>query len=313
MNVFGAILAILNVVMILGPVAGVAVIYRDNLQQTVITPQIQDLITASGGNAVNGGSMDLFSGQGFALPQFVSATADVAARSVTLVVNFTNPFNYDLIVNSISADVVCVEHNFNLGYAVLVEPTNLPANQTADFNIACTWTQAAEDHFLTEHTGASSVAAEIVGLTANVNGITIQSDQAYPIGDLPISANIAPPTFVSATPDLAGRSVSIVFDFTNPFNTTLNLDSVSADIVCSQHGFTLGHASLANPVVIPPDATSRFTIICHWTADAEIHFAAQHAGATSIDVDVTGLTVSENGVTVVAPSSYHVPGVPLTG
>jgi hypothetical protein len=313
MNVFGAILAILNVVMILGPVAGVAVIYRDNLQQTVITPQIQDLITASGGNALSGGSMNLFSGQGFALPQFVSATADVAARSVTLVVNFTNPFNYDLVVNSISADVVCVEHNFNLGHGVLIEPTNLPANQTTDFTMVCTWTQAAENHFLTEHTSASSVAAEILGLTANVNGITIQSDQAYPIGDLPISTNIAPPNFVSAAPDLVGRSVSIVFDFTNPFNTTLNLDSVSADIVCSQHGFTLGHASLASPVVIPPDATSRFTIVCQWTADAETHFAAQHTGATSIDVDVTGLTVSENGVTVVAPSTYHVPGVPLTG
>jgi hypothetical protein len=310
MNILGALLAILNIVTILGPVAGVAVMYQNNLQATVIPPQIQDLI--NGGNGNLGSDESLFSGASFQLPQFVSATADTIARSVTINLNFTNPLNYDLNLNSITADIVCQEHNFTLGHANLVQPTILRANITSNLEIVCQWTLESENHFLTDHAGALGVDVNIVGLTIDVNGITIQSSEPYSIPNLPISDQIAQPQYISAVPDLATHSATITFNFTNPFAYDLNINSVSADIVCSAHNFLLGHASLANPVTIPASSTTNFQIICSWTQAAEDHFTTDHPNATSIDVDVTGLTVNANNITIQAPTSYHVPNVPLS-
>jgi hypothetical protein len=311
MNILGALLAILNIVTILGPIAGVAILYQSNLQEMVIPPQIQEIIDGGNGNLDDSGA-GLFSGATFQLPQFVSATADTAARSVTIFLNFTNPFNYDLNLNSITADIICQEHNFTLGHAALLQPTVLNANITSDLAIVCQWTLDSENHFLTAHSGASGVDVNVIGLTINVNDITIRSNEPYFIPNLPISDQIAPPQYISAVPDLATRSVSITFSFTNPFAYDLNINSISAEIVCSTHNFQLGHASLVNPVTIPASSTSNFQILCAWTEAAEGHFSKEHPNATSIDVDVVGLTINVNDITIQAPSPYHVPSVPLS-
>jgi hypothetical protein len=311
MNILGAVLAILNIVTILGPIAGVAIVYQSNLQEMVIPPQIQDIIDGGNGDLDDSGA-GLFSGETFQLPQFVSATADTAARSVTIFLNFTNPFNYDLNLNSITADIVCQEHNFTLGHAGLLQPTVIKANITSDLTIVCQWTLESENHFITAHSGASGVDVNVIGLTIDVNGITIRSNEPYFIPNLPISDQINPPEYVSALPDLESRSVKITFSFTNPFAYDLNIKSVSADIVCSAHNFHLGQASIDNTVTIPASASSDFQILCAWTEAAEGHFSKEHPNATSIDVDVVGLTINVNDITIQAPSSYHVPSVPLS-
>jgi hypothetical protein len=182
MNVLGALLALLNVVTIVGPVAGVALVYQNNLQEMVITPQIQDILNGGTGNG-NGG---LSSAQEITMPQFVSETTDLADRSITIVLNFTNPFNYDLMVNSVSADIVASQDNFTLGRASLDHPTNLPANQTSNIVILCQWTLDDENHFSTSYPGASTIDVDVVGITVNVNDITIQAPTSYHIPNVPI-------------------------------------------------------------------------------------------------------------------------------
>jgi hypothetical protein len=311
MNIFGALLAILNVVTILGPVAGVAVVYQNHLQDMVIPPQVQSLISGNSGAPGSGGSGSLFSSPNIGLPQFVSAVADLSARSVNMVFNFTNPFNYDLMVYSVSANIVASQDSFTLGQASLVSPTDLPANQTADLSILCQWTQEAENHFQTAYSGASAIDVDVVGLTANVNGITIQSTQPYHIPNVPIGAQIAPPQFVSATPDLSARTVALLFNFTNPFSYDLMVNSVSADIVDSLDNFTLAQASLVNPVSVPAGSSANLSILCQWTSAAQDHFQTVHPNVTTIDVDVVGLLVNVNNITVQGASSYHVPNVPI--
>ena len=92
----------------------------------------------------------------------------------------------------------------------------------------------------------------------------------------------------------------------------MKINSVSANIVCATHGSQLGQASLAEPVTIPGSGSSNFNIVFAWTQDAETHFATEHKDAKTIDVDVVGLTVNVNDITVIAPSSYHVPDVPVS-
>jgi hypothetical protein len=175
MRVLGVFFVLLNIITLVGPVLGVVLAYQDNLKGIVIPLQVESMMSGS-----------LFTGGKIALPRFVSATPDLAGETVTLVFEFTNPFTYDLMVKSISADVECSLHGFTLGHASLIEPTNIPAGATVELSMYCDWTQKAIDHFHAEHTGATRVAAKVVNIIIEVSGITIQSDQAYPI-DVPTS------------------------------------------------------------------------------------------------------------------------------
>jgi hypothetical protein len=308
LNALGAVLAILNILTILGPIAGVAIVYQSNLKETIIPPQLQEIM--NGGNG-GGGGIDSLGGISFDQPQFVSAVANGAARSVTIILNFTNPFNYDLDLNSVSADIVCQEHNFVLGHANLIQSTTLKANQTSDLAIVCQWSIDAENHFLNGHTAEPSIDVNIVGLTIGVNDITIQLKEPYAIPDLPISANIPPPKYVSSITDLAGRSVTLTFSFANPFPYDLNIDAVSANAECLTHGYPLGQASLVSEVTIPALGSSNFQILFSWSQSAEDHMSIEHPGATSLDVNLDGLTVNVNGMQIHVPGSYQIPSVPL--
>jgi hypothetical protein len=275
----------------------VVLAYQDNLKGMVITPQVENMM--SGGSFFTGGKIEL--------PQFVSATPDLAGRTVTLVFEFTNPFNYDLMVKSISADVECSLHGFTLGHASLVEPTNIPAGATVELTIRC------ENHFSTEHAGATNIDARVVGLAINVNDITIESDEEYSIPSIPVpkAGSMVLPQFVSATPDVSGRTVTIVLNYTNPFDYDLMIDSISADIECSLHGFTLGHASLVEPTNIPAGATSAVIIQCDWTQEAVDHFHAEHAGATRLAAKVVNVTIEVNGIAVQSDQAYPI-DVPIS-
>jgi hypothetical protein len=311
MNALGALLIILNVATILGPIAGVAVVYQSNLNEMVIPPQIQEIING-GESSSNTSKFSLFTDTAVELPQFVSASADTTARSVSILLSFTNPFGFTLHLNSVDADIVCVEHNFELGHASLQQPISLTAEQTSEMTIVCQWTLEAENHFLSDHPGESGIDVNVVNLAINVNGISIKSTEPYFIPNLPISTQIEPPKYINSQTDLTARSVDITFSYTNPFSYDLQLSSVSADITCSDHNFQIGYAVLAKPLTITAYGTSNFIITCTWTQEAENHFAAEHSGAASIDVDINALTIVVNDITIKAPESYHLSNVQIS-
>lgn len=310
MNLFGVLLVILNVTTVLGPIAGVALVYQNNLEEMVIPPHIQDIITSGTGNSdINAAA--LFNGEALQLPQFVSTSIDSAARSVTIVLSFENPLEVDLNMKSFSAEVVCSDHSFTVGQASLTNPTTLKAKQTSKMNVVCQWTLEAENHFAASHAGSSGVDLDVIGIKIDVNGITIQSNEKYHIPNLPVAMQINPPTYVSSQTDLASRTVRITFSFTNPFNYALEINSVSANIQCGADGFLLGQAILAQPVTIPASLSSNFNILFRWTQEAENHFVMNHQDAKSLDIEVVGLTVNVNDITVKAPISYNIPSVQL--
>jgi hypothetical protein len=299
MRVLSVFFILLNVITLVGPVLGVVLAYQDNLKGMVIPPQVENMMSGS-----------LFTGGKFELPRFVSATPDLAGRTVTLVFEFTNPFNYDLMVKSISADVECSMHGFTLGHASLIEPTNISAGATVELTIRCDWTEEAENHFNAEHPGATNIDAKVVELAINVNDITIESDEKYSVC-VPKAGSSVLPQFVSATPDVSGRTVTIILSYTNPFDYALMIDSISADIECSLHGFTLGHASLVQPTNIAAGATAEVVVRCDWTQAAVDHFHAEHAGATRLAAEVVGVTIEVNGITVQSDETYPI-DVPIS-
>jgi hypothetical protein len=298
MQVLKLFLIMLNVVMLVGPVLGVILVYQNNLEGMVITPQIENVMSGGG-----------FMGK-IKLPQFVSATPDLGGRSVTLVFKFTNPFNYDLMVKSISADIECSEHGFPLGNASLAQPTDIPAGATVELSILASWTKEAEEHFNVEHSGATNIDAKVVNLKINVNDISIESDEAYPIS-VPTGGPMELPQFVSATPDIEGHTVTIVLNYANPFDYDLEINSISADVKCSLHDFTLGHATLVEAVNIPAGAYSQVTIRCDWTDAAVDHFHTEHPSASHIAAQVVNIAIDVNGITVQSDQAYPI-DVPIS-
>jgi hypothetical protein len=167
MQILGLILVLINVGAIAAPVTAVAVIYSSNPVEMVIPPQVEQIVSST-----------LNTGESVEPPQYVSSTFDPSTRTITASFSFTNPFNLDLRIKSVSADVKCAAHDFTLGNASLSNPVQLDAGATAIINIIFTWTQEAEDHFNTMHSGETSVDIKMVNLGIDVSGITVQAPES---------------------------------------------------------------------------------------------------------------------------------------
>ena len=210
MQTLGIILVLISVGTMVGPIAAVAAMYSNNLEGLVITPQIKDIMNGnstlipidSGSNNNNNNnnnynndqnnytdnnSENSNNGNEFMSPVLVSSQIDSAARTVTVVVNVTNPLGYDLTVNSFNSTIVCSQDNYQIGTIRLANPIMIPAAQTAQVTITGYWTQDAENHVLTIHSGATSIAVNLVDTTIDVNGIVIESPAPISAGSIPIS------------------------------------------------------------------------------------------------------------------------------
>ncbi|MGZ4928953.1 MAG: hypothetical protein ACXV76_11895 [Halobacteriota archaeon] len=193
MQILGLILILINVGAIVGPIAGVVVIYSNSLQEIVIPPEVQNIVgntintltLTSPNNPSNAPNQGDSSNVNLQMPQYVSASFDPVARTVTAVFNFTNPFNVSLAINALSADVQCHAHSFVLGHAELSNPVTIPAMETQDITIVFTYTDAAQQHFLIEHAGQSTVNVDLKNITINVSGITVETPEVYNV-DIPI-------------------------------------------------------------------------------------------------------------------------------
>ena len=192
MQTIGIILLLISIGTIVGPVGAVVVMYRDNLAEIVVPPQISDIMNGNtsilgGGNGNGDGSALLGSDQQILAPVYVSAQIDKVSRTFTVTVNFTNTLNYELRLNSLSAGVECSQHNYYLGTIGLNGAIAMPAGQTSQITVSGSWTQDAENHAVSEHASASSINVNLVNLTIDVNGIVIQETEPISVGDVPIT------------------------------------------------------------------------------------------------------------------------------
>jgi hypothetical protein len=163
LHILGLILILVNIGSIAGPVAAVAVVHMNNPIEMIVPPEVEQLVTSAIGTS-----------RPVELPQYVSSTYNVSTRTISATFSFTNTLNLDLRIKSVSADVVCIAHDFALGHARLSNPVQLDKDATAMITVIFTWTQEAEDHFQAMHSGATSLNIEMVNLGIDVSGITVQ-------------------------------------------------------------------------------------------------------------------------------------------
>ena len=116
-------------------------------------------------------------------------------------------------------------------------------------------------------------------------------------GDGTNGAGLEPPTMVGEPEyNEATRTYSATFQFKNSFPVDLTIKSLSGNIVCYEHGFTLGNASLSKPVSIDAGETGTLTVLGTWTEEAISHFHTAHAGEDTVDVVLVDMAVDISGI-----------------
>jgi hypothetical protein len=110
-------------------------------------------------------------------------------------------------------------------------------------------------------------------------------------------SGLEPPTMVGEPEyDPATRTYSATFQFKNSFPVDLTIKSLSGNIECYEHGFTLGNASLSKPVSIAAGETGTLTVLGTWTEEAISHFKTAHAGEEFVDVVLVDFAVDISGI-----------------
>jgi hypothetical protein len=169
---------------------------------------------------------------------------------------------------------------------------------------------------------ASSVGLPDLGLANGslVNGSSVHVDMsnASSVNGSSVSVNVGglsdkpfEASNITTVYDPVSRTVRFSFNFTNPLSIGLSLDSFTADVSCSVHGFGLGSAVLVNPVFLAPIASVPVLVVATWTEGAIAHFGSAHAGEKSIDVDLSNVNVDLGGISLSLPQKISIPDVPL--
>jgi len=163
----------------------------------------------------------------------------------------------------------------------------------------------------------ATIAGPVVGVVIlyrnNLLGLVVPPEVTEIVsGTTFTEESLEPPKLVDSRYDVASRTVTLTFNFTNPLKFDLTLKSMSANVECAVHKVPLGDAALKNSVNIRAGETALITVLCTWTQDAISHFQSAHAGAKSIDVDLVGLTIDISGINIQMKERIHVPNVPIT-
>jgi len=131
-------------------------------------------------------------------------------------------------------------------------------------------------------------------------------------GDGANGSGLGPPTMVGEPEyDEASRTLSVTFQFKNTFPVDITVNSLSGNIECDDHGFSLGNASLSKPVSIGAGETKTMTVLGTWTEEAINHFQTDHAGEETVNVNMVDLAVDVSGIKVQTDERIPIEDVPI--
>lgn len=175
MNKVKLVLTAVTIAINVIPLVGILLMYQGDWAALVVPPEITDIINDG---VISENPLESIT--------FVDSNYDPEARTLTLTFEVTNPLNYDLTVNSMSAEARCDEHDFPMGQLTIAHPVTMRAGETARIDVTGTWTEEAVNHLETAHAGAPTIGIKVVGITVTVNGVTIQTEEIVTIPNFPV-------------------------------------------------------------------------------------------------------------------------------
>lgn len=208
MQAVGVILTLITIGTILGPIGAVVIIYREDLTQLVIPPELNNFIKNSGDNnnnngfnpndnngfnpndnsndynvSVDNGFSDLFN------PRFISAEIDKETGTCTIKFELTNNMDYPVTLNALDANIAVTQDMYPAGTITLANPITIPSNQTNLVTVTGYWTQDAKNYINNNYPEATSVEVYSTSMTVNANGMSIQITEIINLGSIPVNVH----------------------------------------------------------------------------------------------------------------------------
>jgi hypothetical protein len=172
-------LTILSIAIVVGPLAGMLIIYRDNLAGLVLPPEIE--------NATNGQVGNL------AVSNFVAPTLasepqynpDTGAFNVDF--NFTNPLSNQISVEQFSADLKSRDTNIDLGNIVLNQPIDIAPGENGIIDVGGILNQDTINQIKAQYEDTGYINVVLENVNAQVAGVSFHLDQ-LDLGSLDIGS-----------------------------------------------------------------------------------------------------------------------------
>ncbi|MEM2546466.1 MAG: hypothetical protein QXM37_02420 [Candidatus Bathyarchaeia archaeon] len=159
------VLAVVNILVAIGPLAGTVLVHVDNPIEVVIPPEVQETLRTI---------------------ELVNVTYDSETRTLTIIFGVTSRLNVNLEINNIEADVVCVTHGYLLGHAYLSSPVTLEPGRRSLLMVVSQWTVEAEQHIRNQHAGESTIDVDLVNFVVDVLGIVVRAGEPIRLKNVPI-------------------------------------------------------------------------------------------------------------------------------
>ncbi len=171
-------LTVLSILIVIGPLAGAAFVYRDNLVGLVVPPQVKSLV--NGGDSTGSQSQPQFQPpQLVGQPQYNAQTG-----AFTVSFNFTNPLTNEVSIDKLSAEVQSEEGGVSLGNISLNQPIQITPGETSIINVSGILNQNAISQFEAQNPGVNGINISLANLNVDVAGITVHMDQVNNVGQL---------------------------------------------------------------------------------------------------------------------------------
>jgi hypothetical protein len=176
MQVLSAALTLLNIILVVGPIAGVIVIHSSNPIEIVIPAEVQKATQES---------IDSIEST-FESLELVDYTYDLDARTLTLTFSITNYLDIDITFNALEADVQCARDGYPLGHIALNNPVTINSGRSAYISSSFKWTAQAEEHVKTVHAEETSIDIDLVNIALDVSGIVVQTPEHVTLTNIPL-------------------------------------------------------------------------------------------------------------------------------
>lgn len=185
------ILLFLTIAITITPIVIEVLLYRDNLLDLIIPPEIANIVNNQSNNSnekgINGNNL---LNPEFELPKPVGDPQyNPETKTVSYTFNFTNPLQTPLEIDELQAGLVSHNDGFFLGNITINKPLKLDPGQTVDITALGILSDDAINYLKSQSATQNSINLDFVNLNVDLSGIQLQLDKQN-IGNIPIPPQI---------------------------------------------------------------------------------------------------------------------------
>jgi hypothetical protein len=185
------ILLFLTIAITITPIVIEVLLYRDNLLDLIIPPEIANIVNNQSSNSnemgINGNNL---LNPEFELPKPVGDPQyNPETKTVSYTFNFTNPLQTPLEIDELQAGLVSHNDGFFLGNITINKPLKLDPGQTVDITALGILSDDAINYLKSQSATQNSINLDFVNLNVDLSGIQLQLDKQN-IGNIPIPPQI---------------------------------------------------------------------------------------------------------------------------